>query len=121
MKCYTIISCLSRCTKLAKCAFTLLAPMVFMQRQKMKHLLLRARVVLRTSKIKISRLRLAHMSKNCTKNRAARAARSFLLSQPIKSFICFVVVVVAVVISRGSLRNDNGTATTTPQNSDIIG
>ena len=87
--------------------------------KKMKHLLLRACVVLRTSKMKISHLRLAHMPKNCTKKRAAHAARSFLLSQPIKSFISFVVV--AVVISRGSLRNDNGTATTTPQNSDIIG
>ena len=36
-------------------------------------------------------------SKNCTKKRAARAARLFSLIQPIKSLICEVVV--AVVIS----------------------
>ena len=36
-------------------------------------------------------------SKNCTKKRAARAARLFFLVQPIKALICGVVV--AVVIS----------------------
>ena len=34
-----------------------------------------------------------------TKKRTARAARLFFLIQPIKSFICDVVVAVAVVIS----------------------
>ena len=39
------------------------------------------------------------LRENCTKKRAARAARLFFLIQPIKSFICGVVVAVAVVIS----------------------
>ena len=38
-------------------------------------------------------------SKNCTKKRAARAARLFFFIQPIKSLICGVVVDVAVVKS----------------------
>ena len=37
------------------------------------------------------------MSKHCTKNRAARAARLFFFIHPIKSLICGVVVDVAVV------------------------
>ena len=37
-------------------------------------------------------------SKNCTKKRAARAARLFFPIQPIKSLISGVVVVVAVII-----------------------
>ena len=49
--------------------------------------------------MKISPLRLADYVKNCTKKRAARGARSFFLIQPIKSLICDVVAVVAVVIS----------------------
>ena len=65
----------------------------------MNVLLLRARVVVRTSKIKISRRHLADYVKICTKKRAAHAARLFLLIQPIKSFICGGVVAVAVVIS----------------------
>ena len=64
----------------------------------MKDLLLRARVVLRTSKMRISRRRLADYVKNCTKKRASRAARLFLLFKPIKSFICGVAVAVAVAI-----------------------
>ena len=51
-----------------------------------------ARVVVRTSNMKISRRR-------CTKKRAARAARLFFFIQPIKSLICGVVVDVAVVKS----------------------
>ena len=38
-------------------------------------------------------------SKNCTKKRAARAARLFFSIQPIKSLICGVVVDVAAVKS----------------------
>ena len=64
----------------------------------MKNLLLQARVVVRTTKMKISR-RLADYVKNYNKKRAARAARLFFLIQPIKSLICGVVVAVAVVIS----------------------
>ena len=48
-----------------------------MQRQRMKGLLLKARVVTRISKIKISRRHLADYVKNCTKKRGARAARLF--------------------------------------------
>ena len=65
----------------------------------MKDLPLGAPVVVRTSTMKISRSPLADYVKNCTKNRAARAARLFFLIQPIKSLICGVVEVVAVVIS----------------------
>ena len=65
----------------------------------MKDLPLGAPVVVRTSNMKISRRPLADYVKNCTKNRAARAARLFFLIQPIKSLICGVVEVVAVVIS----------------------
>ena len=49
-------------------------------------------------KMKISR-HLADYVKNCTKKHAAHAARLFFLIQPIKSFICGVVVAVALVIS----------------------
>ena len=50
-------------------------------------------------KRKISRRHLADYVKNYTKKHAARAARLFFLIQPIKSFICGVVVAVALVIS----------------------
>jgi len=62
----------------------------------MKHLLLRARVVVRTSNMKTSRYRLV-TSKNCTKKRATPAARLFFIIQPIKSLICGVDVAIAVV------------------------
>ena len=63
----------------------------------MKDLPLRAPVVVGTSNMKISRRPLADYVKNCIKNRAARAARLFFLIQPIKSLICGVVEVIAVV------------------------
>ena len=63
----------------------------------MKDLLLRARVVVRTSNMKISRGRLADYVK--TLHQKARAARLFFFIQPIKSLICGVVVDVAVVKS----------------------
>ena len=49
--------------------------------------------------MKPSRRPLADYVRDCTKKRAARAARLIFLIQPIKSWICGVVVVVAVVIS----------------------
>ena len=61
----------------------------------MKDLPLRARVVVRTSKMKIDKLR----QKIAPKGGAARAVRLFFLIEPIKSLIYDVVVVVAVVIS----------------------
>ena len=64
-----------------------------------ENLLLRARVVVRSSKLKIPRRCLADYVKNCTKKRPARAARSFFLIQPITSLICGVVVAVACVVS----------------------
>ena len=64
----------------------------------MKHFLLRARVVVRTSNMKISGRRLAdYTSKHRSKKRAARAARSFFFIEPIKSLICGVVADVALV------------------------
>ena len=47
----------------------------------MEDLLLRARCVVRTSKMKISRRRLSNCVKICTKKRAARTARLFFLFQ----------------------------------------
>ena len=61
----------------------------------MKGLLLRGRVVTRTSQVVIWQT----TSTNCTKKRAARAARLFFLIQPIKSLTCGVVEAVPVVIS----------------------
>ena len=46
-----------------------------------------------------SRRSLADYVRDCTKKRAARAARLLFLIQPIKSLICGAVVVVADVIS----------------------
>ena len=68
-----------------------------MSKKRMKDLLLRARVVVRTSKT-ISRRRLADYPKNCTKKRAARAARLFFFVLPIKSLIRAIVVAVAVPV-----------------------
>ena len=66
----------------------------------MKDLLPRARVVVRTSDMKISRRRLADYVKTLHLKRAARAARLFFfIHEPIKSLICGVVVDVAVVKS----------------------
>ena len=62
----------------------------------MKGLLLRAHIGVRTSKMKISRRHLADYVKNCTKKRAARAARLFFLISSIKPFICGVGVGVVV-------------------------
>ena len=64
----------------------------------MKDLLLRARVVVRTSNMKRSRRRLADYVKTLHKKRAARAARLFFFIQPIKSLICGVVVDVDVAV-----------------------
>ena len=61
------------------------------KRQRMKDLLLRARVVVRTLKMKISFHRLADYVKKLQQMRAARAARLFFLIQPIKLLICGVV------------------------------
>ena len=62
----------------------------FSRKDRMKDLLHRARVVVRTSNMKISRRRLA----DYTKKRATRAARLFFFIQPIKSLICAVDVAV---------------------------
>ena len=65
----------------------------------MKDSLLRARVVVRTSKMKISRRSLAKYAKNCNKKRVARAPGLFSLVQPIKSLISVIIVAVASVTS----------------------
>ena len=66
----------------------------------MKDLLLRSRVVDRTSNMIISRRRLADYAKKLYQKHATRAARLFFLIQPIKSLICGVVFAVNVVISQ---------------------
>ena len=66
----------------------------------MKDLLLRARVVVRTSNMKISSRRLVDYVKTLHHKRAARAARLFFfIHEPIKSLISGVVVDVAAVKS----------------------
>ena len=65
-------------------------------------LLLRARVVVRTSHMKISHCRSADYVKKLHQKRAARAARAarlFFFIQPIKSLICGAVFAIAAVIS----------------------
>ena len=85
----------SRCTKLVNCTYTCLARRIFMQRQRIKDLLLRACVVVRTKNEIITssfgRLR----QKISPKSRAPRAARLFSLIRPIKSLICDVVFVIS--------------------------
>ena len=76
-----------------------------MERQRMKDLLLWARVVVRTSKKKISRRRLAdYVKKSCTRTSTVRAARLFILIPSIKSLVYGNDVAVAVVISKLSNR-----------------
>ena len=87
--------------KIGGVLFRLLATNGFRVKAKKKDLLLRARVVVKTSNMKISRRRLAdYTSQHCNKKRAARAARLFFFIQPIKSLICGVVVDVDVAVVR---------------------
>ena len=73
--------------------------MVFMQRQRMKDLPLRAWVVVRTSKMKISRSRLADYVKTLHQKACRTCSTIIFFIQPIKSLICGVAVDVAVVKS----------------------
>ena len=66
------------------------------KRKERKDFLLRARVVVKTSNMKISRRRWQTTTKKLHKKRDILAARSFSLIQPIKSLIRGVVVDVAV-------------------------
>ena len=68
-----------------------------MTRQRGKDLLVQARVVIRTSNVKISRHRLAEYVK-ALHQKACRTI-VFLIIQPIKSIICGIVVDFAVVKS----------------------
>ena len=79
--------------------FRLLGTNGFMKRQRIKDLLLRVRVVVRTSQMKIPVDVWPTTAKNCIKKRAARAKRLFFLIQPIKSLIRGVFVAVPVVVS----------------------
>ena len=63
--------------------------MVFMQRQRVKDLPLRARVVVRTLNMKISRRRLADYVKNIAPK---SVPHDYFLQSTIKSLICGVVV-----------------------------
>ena len=90
---------LVRLRKLGELHFRLFGTEGFYVKKRMKDLLLRVHVVVRTSKIKISRRHLADYLKNCTKKRVARAARLFFFVLPIKSLIRAIVVAVPLVIS----------------------
>ena len=63
----------------------------------MKDVLLCVHVVAKTLNLEISRCHLADEGKEFAKVRAARAARLFLLIQPIRSLFSGVLVAVAVV------------------------
>ena len=75
--------------------------MVFMQKQRMEDLLLKACIVVKTSKMKILLCCLAdHMKNLLQKARAACAVRLVFVIQLMKSLICGIaIIVVAVVIS----------------------
>ena len=60
-------------------------------------LLLRDRVLVRISNVKVSRLRFACV-KDCTKERNACASRLFFLNQPIVSLIFDVAVSIVAVV-----------------------
>ena len=85
--------------KIGQVHFRLLGTYDFHVKAEIENLLLRAHVVVRTSSTKIPRRHLTDYVKNCTKKRAARAARLFVLLQPIKSLICSAVEAVPVVVS----------------------
>ena len=91
---------------------------VFMYRQRMKDLLLRARVVVRTSNMKISRRYLPDYVK--TLHPKACSTNIFLHSTN-QIIDCGVVVDVAVVKSKRNFIHVTGTATTTPQIKNLIG
>ena len=55
----TIVPCWSHCTKGTTCPFTWLSHIVFIQKQRMKHLQTFSRVVVRTRNLKFSRRHLA--------------------------------------------------------------
>ena len=59
-------------------------------------LLPRARIVVRTSKMKIPRRHLSDYVNNCTRKRAARAARVFFLIELMKSLISGLGVAVVI-------------------------
>ena len=71
----------------------------FMKRQRVKDLLLRARVVVRALNTKISRRRLADYVKTLHQKACRTCSTIIFFIQPIKSLICGVVVDVAVVKS----------------------
>ena len=66
-------------------------------RKRMKDFLLCAHVVVRTSNLKMLRRRLVDYVKNCTQERASRAARLVFLIQPI--MLPIFDVAVAVIVS----------------------
>ena len=70
----------------------------WLSRKAKKDLLLRDHVVVRTSNMTIV-IVWQTTSKNCTGKRVPRAARFFLLIQPIKSLVCGVDLAIAVVSS----------------------
>ena len=65
----------------------------------MQDLLLCVHAVVKNFNLKISRRHLADYVKNCTKLRAARAARLFFLIQPRRSLFSAIVVAVAVALA----------------------
>ena len=84
----------THCTKQAKCTFDCLVRMVFTQRQRMKDLVLRAHVVVRTYNRKISRRHLADCVKILPQKACRTCSTIIFLIQPIKSIICGVDVAV---------------------------
>ena len=86
--------------KIGAVHFLLLGTSGFHAKAKNEGLLVRDRVVVRTSYMKISRRYLTDYVKTLHQKACRTSSKIlFLLIQPIKSFICGVVVAVAVVIS----------------------
>ena len=99
VKCFATIQCWSRCTKYANCTFACLARMVFMLRETMKDLLLSARVVVRTSNIKIPCRRLADYVKTLHQKACCTCSSIIFFIQPIISLICSFDVAVVILNS----------------------
>ena len=78
IKCFAIISCCSRRTKQARCTFACLPRMVWCK-GKERNLLLRTRLVIRTSNVKISRRRLADFVKTLHQKACRRCSTIIFL------------------------------------------
>ena len=84
--------------KWEKCTFACLARMVYMRRQRLKDLLLRVRVVVRTSKMNIITSLFGRQRQNIAPESVPHVQHdNFFFIQSIKSLIFDVIFAVAVI------------------------